>query len=494
MRMLSKTLILFVLGSLFWGMANAATPDTGGVVLVGTARDLSRERLRVGFITDDRGHLIASVNAPDKKLYVTLPGGVIYEADTLAQDPVTGLSLLKISSDIEVLQPYPFALEPPQLQRQMSAVKVQGDLAQSRMLTGTLSRVQQADADGPDYYLLAMADALVDKTDAGSPLLNNCGEVMGVIVAPPGRSWRSWGKKDTYAVVMEWLATQFAAHEITPVRADEVCLSDAEQARRDAEIAAQAAAQAVKEKQAKLDEVQARLDKVQGISEEEQKRLKKELATLESELEEAQKVWKAEQKRLQSALDEAEAERQRLLDAQKVWEATEQQYMTWGIAVAGTLLLLLLLVWLLKQRTVNRERREKAAVKSSAAAAQASLATLEEDEARIRQTPTVFFEGTDSTGKAVALRVPGASIAASDGAVVGRNPAHSDFIINHPEVSRRQFRLFTDEGVLMIEDLGSTNGTTVDGKPLGGGEKAILTDRCRVELSDLKLSVRLEQG
>ena len=82
----------------------------------------------------------------------------------------------------------------------------------------------------------------------------------------------------------------------------------------------------------------------------------------------------------------------------------------------------------------------------------------------------------------------------ASGVVVGRNPADSDFVINHPKVSRKQFRLFAAGGLLMIEDLGSTNGTTVDGKRLDAGQETVLADLSRVELGDLKLLVRLEQG
>ena len=143
-----------------------------------------------------------------------------------------------------------------------------------------------------------------------------------------------------------------------------------------------------------------------------------------------------------------------------------------------------------------RERREKVAAKIHAGQAEEQLAAREQVEARIRQTPTVFFEGADPAGQTVALRVPGASIAAAEGAVVGRNPGGSDFVINHPQVSRRQFRVFAaadkESALLMIEDLGSTNGTTVDGKKLGAGDETLLADLSRVQLSDLSLTVRLE--
>ena len=174
-------------------------------------------------------------------------------------------------------------------------------------------------------------------------------------------------------------------------------------------------------------------------------------------------------------------------------QAQARQYKQWGIIGATILLLLLLLAWVLKRRAVMRERSEKEAARNHAAQAQAQLAVREAAAERIRQTPTVFFEGTDSARRSFALRVPGASITTPKGTVIGRNPSSSDFVINHPEVSRRQFRLFVEDNQLKIEDLGSTNGTIVDGKKLVANQKVALADLSRVNLSGLELTVRFER-
>lgn len=51
---------------------------------------------------------------------------------------------------------------------------------------------------------------------------------------------------------------------------------------------------------------------------------------------------------------------------------------------------------------------------------------------------------------------------------VGRDPAN-DITINDPEVSRYHMRLLWQDGTFAIEDLGSTNGTLIDGERLGSG-------------------------
>jgi predicted component of type VI protein secretion system len=50
---------------------------------------------------------------------------------------------------------------------------------------------------------------------------------------------------------------------------------------------------------------------------------------------------------------------------------------------------------------------------------------------------------------------------------IGRE-ANNDVVINDPEVSRRHARLFVQGGNMILEDLGSTNGTSVNGQRLTG--------------------------
>src|SRR5512133_553533 len=44
----------------------------------------------------------------------------------------------------------------------------------------------------------------------------------------------------------------------------------------------------------------------------------------------------------------------------------------------------------------------------------------------------------------------------------------NDIVINDPEISRRHSRLFTQGNTIAVEDLGSTNGTFVNGQRLMG--------------------------
>jgi pSer/pThr/pTyr-binding forkhead associated (FHA) protein len=54
----------------------------------------------------------------------------------------------------------------------------------------------------------------------------------------------------------------------------------------------------------------------------------------------------------------------------------------------------------------------------------------------------------------------------SDRLLVGRHPA-CDVVVADPSVSRRHAQLTFRDGVWILQDLGSTNGTTVNGERVG---------------------------
>lgn len=53
-----------------------------------------------------------------------------------------------------------------------------------------------------------------------------------------------------------------------------------------------------------------------------------------------------------------------------------------------------------------------------------------------------------------------------DGGVIGRAAGHVDFVLDHPHVSRRHARITVEEAGVSLRDLGSANGTFVNGRRL----------------------------
>lgn len=75
--------------------------------------------------------------------------------------------------------------------------------------------------------------------------------------------------------------------------------------------------------------------------------------------------------------------------------------------------------------------------------------------------------------------------------VMGRDES-SDFQLPVSTVSRQHARIFETDGVYLIEDLGSTHGTVVNGNSLGKGDKVILRDGDIIELTRAKITCAIE--
>jgi pSer/pThr/pTyr-binding forkhead associated (FHA) protein len=75
--------------------------------------------------------------------------------------------------------------------------------------------------------------------------------------------------------------------------------------------------------------------------------------------------------------------------------------------------------------------------------------------------------------------------------VVGRHST-CDRRLADPEISRRHCMFSLREGRIWVEDLGSLNGTRLNGKPLAGAW--LLADGDRLELGTSSFLVRLAEG
>lgn len=76
------------------------------------------------------------------------------------------------------------------------------------------------------------------------------------------------------------------------------------------------------------------------------------------------------------------------------------------------------------------------------------------------------LDGRDEEGVHYVLTLTGDELLQPEGVVLGRNPVDSRFLINHADVSRRHAKMSFANNRLFIEDLGSTNGTSVNGQTI----------------------------
>jgi adenylate cyclase len=103
---------------------------------------------------------------------------------------------------------------------------------------------------------------------------------------------------------------------------------------------------------------------------------------------------------------------------------------------------------------------------------------------------TLRFHGTDLGGRKFRFELEfDRLVNRREGFVIGRDLDQCEAVLSHPTVSRRHARLVLAGNVLQIEDLGSTNGTLVDGAVVTPGAPRPFQAGARLRIGDIELSV-----
>lgn len=103
---------------------------------------------------------------------------------------------------------------------------------------------------------------------------------------------------------------------------------------------------------------------------------------------------------------------------------------------------------------------------------------------------TLRFEGPDSAGRKHVFEVPLEKLVGQpQGMFIGRAADQCELVVPHPTVSRRHAKLSFAGEALQVEDLGSTNGTAVNGAALRAGTPVALQAGSKLRLGDVELVV-----
>ena len=355
-------------------------------------------------------------------------------------------------------------------------------------------------------------DATVTARGYGSPLVNECGQVVGLNVPDPkeepGRLQREKRpKRDAvFAFGAQELVSRLGAREVAFERVAEVCIlpeaevpveEDAEApAEEPAEEAEEPAAEAPVEEETEAPAAEApAVEEDAEAVEERRRREEAEARAREAEVRAREAEARAAEERRRR--EEAERERNETQEeadvvGQAVDVATQRmeeqkRIVLWSSAAGAALLLLLALFWVLSAR---RKRQAVRMAQDRAAAAEREAA-----EARRRTAPAPFdcvLTGRDGGGAAVALNLRRDALGTSEGAVIGRDPMESSHVVADESVSRMHARVYAHGGVLHVEDLGSTNGTFVNGRRLVEGQGVRMRDGDELVLGALTLRVELK--
>ena len=480
-----------------------------------------------GFSISDQGHILTysgELRARDSYL-VSIAGGQIFTAALLDKDEETGLMLLRIAEGGHGLGALKFARTALEPAAPLYAIKF--DPAQAEPFTpvaGTVSRLE-IDEEIPTI----VHNALFNTAAAGTPLFNRCYQMVGVnVLQKEGFSSKTIDpEKQGSAISLAAFplnAFLAAANLTLPINEAE-CLSAEEEARlrlervqQEKEAAllaeresAEARARVVTE-EAQRREAALNREREAAQQQAEQARRERE-AALQAERQQAEAEKRRLEEEAQQRLEQAQQEKEQALQAQsqekeqalqaerqqaelarqEARQATHtgKQILQFSLLVGLALLLVFFLVMRARRKRLHSVEQEKQQIAHALDKAQADLSDASDREQLRAGAPDVLIEGITPQNERIALRIPGASLVETAGATVGRSPVESAFVINHEQVSRRHFRLLLVSGQVMIEDLGSTNGTVVNGVPLNPGARQALGNGSRVGTGHLEFTVRI---
>jgi len=177
---------------------------------------------------------------------------------------------------------------------------------------------------------------------------------------------------------------------------------------------------------------------------------------------------------------------QRLRESQR-----NLRWILWAVLALVVLLLVSMVTVMYRKRgSLKQVEDEKDAAMIAMQESQIELERFRASQKRKKTTPDLLLEGETPEGEMIAIKLAGELLGRKEGLIVGRNPAMSTYILDHPEVSRRHFRLVAVSDQLMIEDLGSTNGVSLDGQPIAANQLEVLMPGTEISLGDLTLYLR----
>ena len=222
-----------------------------------------------------------------------------------------------------------------------------------------------------------------------------------------------------------------------------------------------------------------------GIPEELEETLEKAGEALEQVDQAEQKADAADMK----AGDALQRAGQATEDAQKLrqeMEITARQFIILGLCLAGVVLITLIVV-------LKRPRQQVIQIMERMNQRVTGSARVEGRKKNVDEKLTAYglvLTGVDSEGQPVHIALPSARFAGLRlGVSLGRHPELVDEVVNDHSISRRHLRIAPGKGGLYAEDLNSTNGTSINHSRLAPFNPQPLEYGSMLTLGSLALSV-----
>ncbi|MCB1692655.1 MAG: FHA domain-containing protein [Pseudomonadales bacterium] len=413
-------------------------------------------------------------------------------AAVVATDAETGIALVRVSG--LSAQPVAFADQAPQIGDTLYAV------GRSTMVGNLVGAIPWNE----------MGQLILAGTNSGASaqatVFNECGQVVGFSLAP--RSGETTGRALDAAGVRRLLQSW----NVVPQIARTTCPSTLAKAREQAAAASADAKRASKEA-AQAQEVAAGLEKKLQASSERNAALeaqanqararaeeamaaaevaRQNAADTRLELERKTAAMKAETEALMTYIekDRAAAE-QRFKDALERQRDDANTRERWLIGVGAAILVALLITLFLTRGRMIEPRAATVASSSSPRSIRRAAAGDNKTEMHNQDLVEYVLDGRDEDGIRYLLRISGDQLVNPDGVVIGRNPNDSPYIINHADVSRRHARIKVMKNRVFIEDLGSTNGTSVNGQAIDDKGPVSISNGDQIIIGSVVMKLRV---
>lgn len=485
--LVSSLLILSSLVPMSFAAADAILDQTGkAVVRIQVLHGGKVQSEQIGFIINNETGHVATYSGKlgkDSTVSITTASNHELKAEVVLLRPEEGVAILRTNLAGMDVDSVLFAKDPLEDGRTVATAVLSGSAPDTEIGIRRGSVGQMVPAVGTGKPVLIQHNALVNTRSFGAPLFNNCGEVGGLLIPEKRALTAIFGVPDAqeegvaYAISGEWLKNLLLANDIPYYTAEETCASEIEQVAQ-AEGDVERAEEEIRAANERLDELRRQLEEAGQASAEERARLKEEIKKAEASVQALKKKQKELEAQAAELAERAEAVRKR-----------ERQVTIAAAVVVAILLLLVFLAWRRKRRALQEKQAADRARQETEGELEKKLA----EEAMLKEIPDVLLEAESPDGEKFAVKIPGPNLGGAEGATVGRNPEMSNFVINHPDVSRTHFRLLSVRKQLLIEDLGSTNGTSINGILLGEGELEAVMNGTVIRIGDLRIKVTIKQ-
>lgn len=452
----------------------------------------------IGFVVNSdiyNGFVVTSAHvlAQAETITVSIPGSEAQlVARNLLADDSLGLAILKVNGlQVPVMT---FAEQSVEDGDTVWSAGIREDRGRTVWLSkGSISRHYVIPGASSQVRML-MHNAALGESGFGSPLLNECGEIVGFSVSSPGDSTGV-----AYAMQAGSLSSILNAQNIHIKTAESSCLSAIAQARLSAdqaiiraEEAKDEAAQAMSkasELARKVSEVTRKNADLLKQTRDAQNKAAKASTDAAAASKEARSAREEVVRRTREIMTETQAifktmQTQNLKREQELLQALAEQRskaQIWErLLLVGLVVLFILLVcavFYLRKRDEHQEVHE---------AGRESPRT-ELQKANLNE---YVLDGEDRDGVRYLLRISADQLTRENGVVIGRNPPDSPFVINHSDVSRQHVRMKLIKDRLFIEDLNTTNGTTLNGQSINHKGSITMNNGDQIIMGSVVLRLR----